>query len=115
LDCLILSMRDGMRSGDNIFDQMEAIHIAKVLEELALRFGFPEKKWKTEWKAHLSKQPGNQNEVSVFLRFGHERIEPVLNGLLLRRSSHPTFSKLCEYIIKREPRNVKRPPARPYH
>lgn len=103
-----------MRNGDNIFDQMEAIHITKVLEELALRFGFPEKKWKTEWKTHLSKQSPNHDEVSIFLRFGHERIEPLLNGLLLRRTTHPTFSKLCEYIIKREPRHAKRHSSAPY-
>lgn len=103
-----------MQGRGNVFDDMDSIHIAKVFEELALRFGFPEKKWKAEWKAHLDKQPRSQDEVSLFLRFGHERIEPVLNRLLLRGSTHPTFSKLCEYIIKRQPRIVKGPPVRSY-
>ena len=107
-------MRDGMRERNNIFDEMDALHIAKVFEELALRFGFPEKKWKEEWKTHLNKQPRNQDEVSLFLRFGHERIEPVLNHLLLRVSSYPTFSKLCEYVIKREVRPTKPAPIRSY-
>ncbi len=60
---LPLGMRDGVRERNNIFDEMDALHIAKVFEELALRFGFPEKKWKEEWKAHLNKQPRNQDEV----------------------------------------------------
>lgn len=83
----------------NIFYEMDALHIQQVFDELADRFGFPEKKWKELWKAHLESKPRGEDEIDLFLKFGNERINPILNALLLRSKVDSTFSNLCEYII----------------
>ncbi|MEQ1588543.1 MAG: hypothetical protein ABL895_21835, partial [Cyclobacteriaceae bacterium] len=85
----------------NIFFEMDGVHIQQVFDELADRFGFPEKLWKAKWRAHLDKQARGEDEVGLFLKFGNEHINPILNQLLLRTYSHATFSNLCEYVIKK--------------
>lgn len=88
----------------NIFYEMDSIHIQSVFDELADRFGFPEKKWKAVWKAYLDSQPRGENEIGLFLKWGYENINPILNSLLLRGPGQSTFANLCEYIIKRSPK-----------
>lgn len=85
----------------NIFYEMDSVHIQSVFNELADRFGFPEKKWKAVWKAYLDSKPRGEDEIGLFLKFGSERINPILNSLLLRNSVETTFSNLCEYVIKK--------------
>jgi hypothetical protein len=87
----------------NIFYEMDSIHIQQVFDELANRFGFPEKKWKERWKAHLAGKPRGEDEIGLFLSFGNEYINPILNALLVRNPVHPTFTNLCEYIITHSP------------
>lgn len=82
----------------NIFYEMDAVHIQQVFDLLTDRFGFPTA-WRKRWKEHLDKQPRSEDEIGLFLRFGNEHIDPILNALLLRSPSHGTFTKLCEYII----------------
>lgn len=91
----------GAHSGvrTNIFYEMDSIHIEKVFDYLTDKFGFPSI-WRKEWKEFLNKQPRGEEEISLFLRFGYERINPILNALLMRSSFHDTFAKLCEYIIR---------------
>lgn len=90
----------------NIFQEMDSVHIQAVFDELADRFGFPEKKWKTQWRAYLDAQPRGEDEIGLFLRWGYDHINPILNGLLLRSPSQSTFANLCEYIIRRSPTHL---------
>src|SRR6478736_6304961 len=80
----------------NIFYEMDSVHIQQVFDLLTDKFGFPTE-WRKIWKEHLEKQPRGEDEIGLFLRFGTARIEPILNGLLLRSPSHDTFAKMCEY------------------
>lgn len=82
----------------NIFYEMDSVHIQQVFDLLTDKFGFPTA-WRKVWKKHLEKQPRAEDEIGLFLRFGTDHIEPILNGLLLRSPSHSTFSKMCEYVI----------------
>lgn len=102
-------MGNAMRSRNpkpypNIFFEMDAVHIQQVFDELTDRFGFPEKEWKALWKNHLDAQPRGEDEIGIFLKFGYERINPILNDLLIRNPSQSTFANLCEYIIKKSPK-----------
>ena len=83
----------------NIFYEMDSVHIQKVFDLLTDKFGFPAE-WRKIWKEYLEKQARGEDEIGLFLRFGIARIEPILNGLLLRSPSHDTFAKMCEYIIR---------------
>ena len=85
-----------------ILDDMDSTHIQKVWDELADRFGFPEKVWKALFKKYLDKQPREVGEVSAFLRFGHAKnsINDILNGILCRTSGINTFEKLCIYVVE---------------
>lgn len=82
----------------NIFYEMDGVHIQKVFDLLQSKFGFP-RQWEKNWKQHLERSPRSEEEIGLFLRWGIKHIEPLLNGVLLRGSSHSTFSKMCEYII----------------
>ena len=48
---------------------------------------------------HLEKQPRSEEEISLFLLFGNQYVNPILNALLLRGQHVGTFDRLCEYII----------------
>lgn len=87
----------------NIFDYMEEVHINQVWTELEERFGFPIKTWKKHFAEHLDSKPRSENILNVFLRYGSERINPILNGILIRREGFPTFHNLCEYVIRKSP------------
>ncbi len=39
----------------NIFDDMDDVHIQKVWDKLADRFGFPEKGWRQKFKTYAAK------------------------------------------------------------
>jgi len=85
----------------NVFDQMDEVHITQIWTELENRFGFPSKQWKKHFKEHLDKQLKSENDISVFIKFGEQQINPILNSLLLRSPYNPTFDKLCQYVITR--------------
>lgn len=74
-------------------------HIPKVWEFLHDTFGFNLKHWKAEFQAYLQKHPRDTSEVSVFYRFGNERIEPLLNRILGRREHYSTFNGLVEFVV----------------
>jgi hypothetical protein len=76
-------------------------HITKVWNELHDRFGFDIKKWKEKFNAYLQKHPRDVSEMSVFYRFGHDEINPVLNKILCRNQLFPTFNNLVEYVVKK--------------
>ena len=82
-----------------VFDQA----LDQVFDELEERFGFPKKQWKAKFKEHLGRQRKDQNNLSVFLVFGNENINDILNGILMRNDAYPTFNNLCEYVIKKSP------------
>ena len=78
-------------------------HISKVWEFLHEKFGFNLKHWKAEFNAYLQKHPRETSEMGVFYRFGHERIEPILNKILGRREHYSTFNALVEYVVNGKP------------
>lgn len=65
------------------------------------KFGFDIKEWKKKFNEFHEQQKNGTDIVSSFYRFGNQNIEPVLNAILCRRDQHPTFNKLCEYIVKK--------------
>lgn len=87
----------------NILDYMEIIHIDQAFDLLEEKFGFPKKVWKKAFNEYLDKQPRKEDDLGIFLRFGNDRINPLLNGILVRNPGHPTFNKLCEYLVKKSP------------
>jgi hypothetical protein len=91
----------------NVFDDLTEMHIQQTWDELTDRFGFDEKGWKKKFSDYLAKQPPRTLPVEVFTRFGNLFINPVLNSILCRGESHPTFNNLVEYVIlgKRKKKN----------
>ncbi len=87
----------------NIFREMDSVHIQTVFDELSDRFGFPQKSWQKAWRDVLEMRPVGEDEVAAFLHFGYNRINPILNSILLRGPNHQTFFYLCEYVIKKSP------------
>lgn len=79
--------------------EFEEIHINKIWHELQTRFGFNIKYWKTEFNEYLDKQPRNAHIISVFFRFGNDRINPILNAILGRHHGFPTFNNLCDWVV----------------
>jgi hypothetical protein len=77
--------------------------ISKVWDELHLRFGFDLKHWKIEFKKYLDTQSRQQPIEGVFYRFGQARINPLLNQILGRGQSHPTFYNLIDYVVSGKP------------
>lgn len=84
----------------NIFDDMDEVHIQKVWDQLGQRFGFPEKNWKSKFKAYLEKQPREVSTPRAFLKFGMDNINPILNNLLLRSPGIDTFNRLVVFVIE---------------
>ena len=80
----------------------EEMHIAWMWEELHERFGFPPKEWKKRFADHLTKQKRGEDIVGVFLRFGSDNINPILNQILCRNEGHPTWNKLCDFVVKKK-------------
>lgn len=91
----------------NIFDDLTELHIQETWDELTDRFGFDEKGWKKKFNDYLGKQPPSVHPVDVFTRFGNLFINPVLNSILCRSESHPTFNNLVEYIITGKVKKLK--------
>lgn len=87
----------------NCFDYMKETHITLVWDLLEEKFGFPKKTWTKAFKVHLDKQPRTTNDLDIFLKFGNQHINPILNAILLRRHGYPTFNNICEYIIRKSP------------
>jgi hypothetical protein len=83
----------------NVFVDLNEIHIQQTWDELTDRFGFDEKKWKKKFSDYVDKQPPHTRPVEVFTRFGNLFINPILNSILCRGESHPTFNNLLEYVI----------------
>jgi hypothetical protein len=86
-------------------DEFEEIHIRKIWTELRERFGFNLKYWNAEYDKYQQKQPRDMHDVSVFFRFGNDRINPLLNVILGRASGFPTFNNLCTWIITGQQKN----------
>ncbi len=82
----------------NVFDGLTELHIQETWDELTDRFGFDEKGWKKKFSEYLDKQP-NAHPVDAFMKFGNININPILNSILCRGESHPTFNNLVEYVI----------------
>ncbi len=78
----------------------EEANIRLVWSELHTRFGFPLEPWKKRFDEYC-KRSLTKDRVEGFYLFGNDVINPVLNGILCRKSGHPTFLKLVEYVAKR--------------
>lgn len=81
--------------------EFSEMHIALTWSELQERFGFDLKTWKKKFNDYLMKQPRETDIVSAFLRFGNDRINPILNEILGRSSGYPTFNRLTIYVAKK--------------
>ncbi len=94
-------------TNDNVFEGLSELHIQQTWDELEDRFGFEEKGWKKKFGEYLLKQSPNTLPAEAFMKFGNININPILNSILCRRESHPTFNNLVEFIIfgKRKERN----------
>lgn len=92
----VVSPFSDVRKG--VFYEMDETHIKQVFDLLTDKFGFP-RQWQQRWKQYLADSPRGENEIALFLKWGQEHIEPLLNGILLRGQLHSTFAKLCEYIV----------------
>ncbi|HNP07380.1 MAG TPA: hypothetical protein PKN99_07120 [Cyclobacteriaceae bacterium] len=99
----------------NIQNQFEEAHIEKVWDELKTRFGFNVPEWKKKFEAGFIKQSREVSRVEYFLRFGNGSINPVLNDILCRRSLHPTFNKLVDYLLEKENKGNKKSNKRNYY
>jgi hypothetical protein len=83
---------------DQEFSEM---HINLTWDELHTRFGFDLKTWKKKFSDYLMKQPRETDLVSAFLRFGNDRLNPLLNEILGRSTGFPTFNRLTTYVAKK--------------
>jgi hypothetical protein len=83
----------------NVFDDLTELHIQQTWDELTDRFGFDEKGWKKKFSEYLDKLPDRPEPVDAFTRFGNLFINPILNSILCRGGSHPSFNNLVEYVI----------------
>jgi hypothetical protein len=81
--------------------EFSEMHINLTWEELHDRFGFDLKTWKKKFNDYLMKQPRETDLVSAFLRFGNDRLNPLLNEILGRPSGFPTFNRLTTYVTKK--------------
>jgi hypothetical protein len=86
----------------NIINHFDEYHITLTWNELHERFGFDLKSWKQRFRDEFYKQPRSTSEVEFFLIFGNRFINPLLNDILGRRSLHPTFNKLVDYVIDKK-------------
>ena len=85
----------------NSLADFEEIHIQETWDELTDRFGFNEKAWKEKFNNYIAHQP-NTDTVDGFMKFGNLFINPLLNSILGRADSHPSFTKLLEYVCNRK-------------
>jgi hypothetical protein len=90
-----------MVRGSKSFQEFTEMHIQLTWNELHERFGFDLKTWKKKFSDYLMKQPRQTDVVSAFLRFGNDRINPLLNEILGRASGYPTFQRFTEYITSK--------------
>jgi hypothetical protein len=81
--------------------EFSEMHIALTWDELHSRFGFDLMTWKKKFNDYLMKQPRETDIVSAFLRFGNDRLNPLLNEILGRSSGYPTFNRLTTYVAKK--------------
>jgi hypothetical protein len=81
--------------------EFSEMHINLTWSELQERFGFDLKTWKKKFNDYLMKQPRETDLVSAFLRFGNDRLNPLLNEILGRSSGFPTFNRLTTYVAKK--------------
>ncbi len=89
-----------MRERKSVHEFSE-MHISYAWDELHDRFGFDLPAWKKKFNDYLVKQPRETDTVSAFLRFGNDRINPLLNEILGRASGFPTFQRFTEYITNK--------------
>jgi hypothetical protein len=80
--------------------QFEEAYVRLVWSELHTRFGFPVHDWKKRFLNYCQQSRIN-DPVEGFYKFGNEVINPVLNEILCRKTGHPTFQKLVEYVAKK--------------
>ena len=81
--------------------EFSEMHILITWNELHERFGFNLATWKKKFNDYLMKQPRETDMVSAFLRFGNDRVNPILNEILGRSSGFPTFNRLTTYVAKK--------------
>jgi len=82
-----------------IRDVFEVEDIDRVWNELERRFHFNVKLWKEEFAKELDNKDRFKDVQEVFLIFGKQRIEPLLN-IILKRNRHPTWIKFVTYVLK---------------
>ena len=99
--------QDFKKTPRNVFTSLSEVHIQQTWDELTDRFGFDEKGWKKKFSEYLAKQPANTLPVDAFTRFGNLFINPMLNSILCRGESHPTFNNLVEYIIQGKKKKLR--------
>ncbi|MEI9918164.1 MAG: hypothetical protein WDO14_05105 [Bacteroidota bacterium] len=99
-------MQQGEQAKDNVSLSLERdfeeMHIAWVWAELHERFGFPLKEWKKLFIEYCVKQKRDATDVGAFFAFGNASINPILNRILQRQESSPTWNKLCLHVLNKK-------------
>lgn len=80
-------------------DVLDVADIDRVWEYLGEKFGFNIIAWKEEFNTERSRLPRNTSDEEAFLIFGKQRIEPLLNKILMRRR-YPTWIGLLTFVLK---------------
>ena len=82
-------------------DDFQERHITIIWQELKERFGFNVKAWKQRFEDYFDKQPRTVSKAEAFYKFGSAEINMILNRILCRNDSYPTFKRFIEYVVKK--------------
>ena len=80
-----------------VFDELD---IDRTWDYLEKTFHLNKKKWKADFEQAYVKATREISKVELFVRYGREKIQPLLNQLLFRDPKHPTWFMLIRYIVK---------------
>jgi hypothetical protein len=75
-------------------------NIKLVWRELNCRYGFPLEPWKKRF-ANYCDQSQIKDRIAGFYKFGDEIINPVMNEILCRSSSYPTFQEFVGDVLRK--------------
>ena len=89
-----------MTTQKDVRDVIEVADLKIIWQHLEKIFGLDVDVYQQQFKVHVLTYSRGLNVAACFVEFGATAIEPILNDMLHRESSYPTWNNLLRFLLK---------------
>ncbi len=83
----------------DVAEVMDELDIDKTWDYLEKTFRLNKTRWKKDFEDAYVKSTRAYSKLELFIRYGHQNIQPGLNIILFRKDNYPTWINMIRYIV----------------